>query len=141
MKWEKASKSYTEMVQMVLPSDTNTFGNVLGGKVMHWIDLAGVIAAQRYCRKQVVTASMDTLDFLCPIKMGQIAVLQAKVTYVANTSMEVKVDVFSEDPLSGERKETSTAYLTYVAIDENLRPTKVPKLKLETKEEKEEFEH
>jgi acyl-CoA hydrolase len=140
MKAKPVRESCSEMIEFVLPQDANYFGNLLGGKVMHWVDLAGVLAAQRHCRKPVVTASMDALDFHSPIKMGQLAVFRSCVTYVSRTSMEVKVDVFSEDPLTGRRAQTSTAYLTYVALDKHGKPAPVPKVHPETPGERKEFE-
>ncbi len=140
MQAKPVRSSCSEMIEFVLPQDANYFGNVLGGKVMHWMDLAGVLAAQRHCRKPVVTASMDALDFHSPIKMGHLAVFQACVTYVSRTSMEVKVAVYSEDPLTGKRVQTSTAYLTYVALDKKGKPSPVPPLHPETPAERREYE-
>ncbi len=113
-------------------------GNVLGGRVLHWIDLAAAIVAHRHCRTEAVTASMDEVSFLGPIRVGQIAVIAARMTYVGRTSMEIRVDVQSEDLMSGERRQTSTAYLTFVAVDKNGRPATVPPLLLETEDEKRE---
>ena len=124
------------MVELVLPNDANTMGNVLGGRVLHWIDLAAAIVAHRHCRTEAVTASMDEVSFLAPIRIGQLACIAAKMTYVGRTSMEIRVDVQSEDLLSGERRQTSTAYLTFVAVGKDGRPADVPPLLLETEEEK-----
>ena len=132
--------SVTEMVQIVLPNDTNTFGNVLGGHVMQWIDLVGAIAANRHCRMPIVTASMERLDFLSPIRLGDIVVLKAKLNFVGTSSMEVGVDVYAENPLSGERRHTSSATLTYVALDVHGGPTRVPRLMMKTKEERQRFQ-
>ncbi len=132
-------ESLVEMVEVVLPNDTNPLGSVLGGKVMHFIDMAGAVAAHRFSRSIVVTASIDSLDFLHPIRMGQLVILKALITAAFNSSMEVKVEVFSEDILSGERKHTSTAFLTFVAIDINREPIRVPKLILRTEEEKKRY--
>lgn len=126
------------MVELVLPNDTNTMGNVLGGRVLHWIDLAAAIVAHRHARMEAVTASMDEVSFLAPIRVGQLAVIAARMTYVGRTSMEIRVDVQSEDLMSGERRRTSTAYLTFVAVDESGRPATVPPLLYETEEEKRE---
>ena len=123
-----ASESATQMVQLVLPNDTNPMGNVLGGTVMHWIDVVGAIAAHRHCRTICVTASMDDLSFEAPIRMGQLARLSARVTFTATTSMEVQVDVVAEDLNTGETRRTSTAFLTFVAVDEQRRPVPVPPL-------------
>jgi acyl-CoA hydrolase len=126
------------MVELVLPNDANTMGNVLGGRVLHWIDLAAAIVAHRHCRTEAVTASMDEVSFLGPIRVGQLAVIAARMTFVGRSSMEIRVDVQSEDLLSGERRQTSTAYLTFVAVDKAGCPTEVPPLLYETEEEKRE---
>jgi acyl-CoA hydrolase len=126
------------MVELVLPNDANTLGNVLGGRVLHWIDLAAAIVAHRHCRTETVTVSLDQMSFLAPIRVGQMAVIAARMTYTGRTSMEIRVDVQCEDLLSGERKKTSTAYLTFVAIDKKGRPAPVPPLILETEEERRE---
>jgi len=121
---------------MVLPNDANLLGNVLGGRVLHWIDIAAAICAQRHCRRQVVTASMDRVDFLHPIKVGQLMILKASVNFVSNTSMEVGVQVRSEVPMSGEGRQTATAYTTFVALDDLGHPTRVPPILAETEVEK-----
>jgi len=126
------------MVELVLPNDANTMGNVLGGRVLHWIDMAAAIVAHRHCRSEAVTASMDEVSFLAPIRVGQMALIAARMTYVGRTSMEIRVDVQSEDLLSGERRQTSTAYLTFVAVDKRGHPVPVPPLILETEDEKRE---
>lgn len=128
--------SCVEMVEVVLPNDTNPLGNILGGRVMHLIDMAGAIAAHRHSRRHVVTASMDELHFLSPIKVGHLILLKSSVNHVARSSMEVGVKVLSENILTGEVRHTSTAYLTFVAIDENGKPAAVPRLALETKDER-----
>ena len=132
--------SVTDMVQIVLPNDTNTFGNVLGGHVMQWIDLVGAIAANRHCRMPIVTVSMERLDFLSPIRLGDIVVLKARLNFVGTSSIEVGVDVYAENPLSGERRQTSSAVLTYVALDVHGNPTPVPPLIVKTKEERQRFQ-
>ena len=126
------------MVQLVLPNDANTLGNVLGGMVLHWIDLAAAVVAHRHCRSEAVTASIDRVSFHAPIRVGQVAVIAARMTYAGRTSMEIRVDVQSEDLLSGERRQTSTAYLTFVAIDKQGRPKPVPPLITETEDERRE---
>jgi acyl-CoA hydrolase len=126
------------MVQLVLPNDANTLGNVLGGMVLHWIDLAAAVVAHRHCRSEAVTASIDQVSFLGPIRVGQVAMIAARMTYAGRTSMEIRVDVHSEDLLSGERRQTSTAYVTFVAIDGKGRPRPVPPLILETEDERRE---
>ena len=132
--------SMTEMVQFVLPNDTNTFGNALGGHVMQWIDLVGAIAANRHCRMPLVTASMERLDFLFPVRLGDIVVLKARLNFVGTSSIEVGIDVYAENPLSGERRHTSSAILTYVALDVHGNPAPVPPLIVETEEERQRFQ-
>jgi acyl-CoA hydrolase len=131
--------SFTETVEIVLPNDANPLGNILGGKVMHLIDIVGAIAARRHCRTLLVTASVDNLDFVHPIKVGQLIILRAFVTRAFNTSLEVEVNVFLEDSLTGERRQTSSAFVTYVAVDRDGRPTKVPPIVPQTAEEKRRF--
>ncbi|TMQ65980.1 MAG: acyl-CoA thioesterase [Candidatus Eisenbacteria bacterium] len=126
------------MVQLVLPNDANTLGNVLGGMVLHWADLAAAVVAHRHCRSEAVTASMDEVSFLAPIKVGQVAAFSARMTYAGRTSMEIRVDVESEDLGTGRKRKTSTAYMTFVAIDKKGRPRAVPPLILETQEERRE---
>jgi acyl-CoA hydrolase len=131
--------SATQMVQLVLPHEANVHGSVLGGTVMHWIDLAAAIVANRHCRRPVVTAAFDEMAFLAPIEVGELALIDAKLTLVDHSSMEICVRVESENLLSGERRHTGTAFVTFVAIDPvTRRPTPVPPLKLETKEEEDE---
>ena len=120
------------MVQLVLPNDTNPMGNVLGGTVMHWIDLVAAITAHRHARRLAVTASIDDLSFEAPIRMGQLAVLSARVTHTSRSAMEIEVDVDAEDLNTGRRVHTSTAYLTFVAVDEGGKPTPVPPLLVES---------
>src|SRR5215216_1062531 len=105
------------MVQVVLPNDANPLGFILGGRVMHLIDIAGAIACHRHTRSLLVTAAVDGLQFLYPIKVGDLIILQARVTAAFHTSLEVAVDVYAEGTLTGERKRTSVAYLTFVTID------------------------
>ncbi|MCH7494664.1 MAG: acyl-CoA thioesterase [Candidatus Marinimicrobia bacterium] len=127
------------MAEIVLPNDANPLGNMLGGKVMHLIDIAASMSAMRLCRKPVVTVSVDSLDFRYPIKVGHMILLKASVNYTHRTSMEVGVRVESENPLTGKRYHTSSAYLTFVALDEQGKPTEVPAVVPETEEEKERF--
>lgn len=128
--------SRTEMTELVLPQDANLLGNILGGRVMHLIDIAGAIAAHRHCHRQVVTASVDHLDFLNPVRVGDLIVLEAHVNRAFHTSVEVGVDVFSEDSAAGARKHTTSAFLTFVALDELGRPVQVPPLIVKTSEER-----
>ena len=131
-----ASASETEMVQVVLPNDANPLGFILGGTVMHLIDIAGAIACHRHTRTLLVTAAVDDLQFLHSIKVGDLIILKSRVTCVFNTSLEVRVDVFSEETLTGKRQLTSRAYLTFVAIDASGARVKVPPLLVETDEER-----
>jgi acyl-CoA hydrolase len=126
------------MVEIVLPNDANTLGNVLGGRVLHWIDMAAAIAAHRHCRTEAVTASLDQMSFLAPIRVGQLAVITARMTQAWRHSMEIRVDAQSEDLLTGRRRQTSTAFLTFVAVDKKGRAALVPPLLLETEEERRE---
>ena len=124
------------MVQVVLPNDANPLGYILGGTVMHLIDIAGAIACHRHCRSLLVTAAVDGLQFLHPIKVGDMIILRARVTAAFKTSLEVEVEVFSEGTLTGERKQTSLAYLTFVAVDRDHNRVAIPPLILETEEER-----
>jgi acyl-CoA hydrolase len=127
-----ASASLTEMVQVVLPNDANSLGFILGGTVMHLIDIAGAIASFRHTRQRVVTAAVDGLQFLHPIKVGDLIILRAEVSATFSTSLEVAVQVWSEEALTGTRRLTSQAYLTFVAIDEQGHPVDVAPLELES---------
>lgn len=127
------------MTELVLPGDSNQLGNILGGRIMHWIDLAAAIAAARHAGRVAVTASMDSLEFIHPVKVGQVVRLVAQVNWVGRTSMEIGVDVFREDLNAGDVKKTSTAYLTFVALDPEGRPVPVPPLLCETPEEEARF--
>jgi len=124
------------MLEVVLPDDANPLGNILGGKVMHLIDIAGAVAAHRHSHRHVVTVSVDSLDFVRPIRVGQIILLRAQVNRAFHTSMEVGVNVYLEDYIRGERQQTSSAFVTYVAVDEEGKPTAVPPLVPRTAEEK-----
>ena len=126
------SASATEMVQVVLPNDANPLGFILGGTVMHLIDIAGAIACHRHTRSLLVTAAVDGLQFLHPIKVGDMIILKSSVTAAFKTSLEVEVEVFSEETLTGVRKKTSHAYLTFVTVDR----APVPPLLLETDEDR-----
>jgi acyl-CoA hydrolase len=135
MQPKSPSESATEMVQVVLPNDANPLGFILGGTVMHLIDIAGAIASFRHARRRVVTAAVDDLVFLHPIKVGDLIILKARVTCTFSTSLEVQVDVFSEESLTGRRQLTSRAFLTFVAIDEAGSRVEVPPLLVETPED------
>ena len=134
---KRPSESATEMVQVVLPNDANPLGFILGGTVMHLIDIAGAIACHRHTRTLLVTAAVDGLQFLHPIKVGDLIILNARVTAAWSTSLEVEVEVFSEEILTGVRRMTSRAYLTFVSIDTQGNRLPIPPLVLETDDEKE----
>ena len=132
---KRAAESATEMVQVVLPNDANPLGFILGGTVMHLIDIAGAIACHRHTRSLLVTAAVDGLHFLHSIKVGDLIILKSRVTCAFTTSLEVQVDVFSEETLTGRRQLTSRAFLTFVAIDRDGGRVRVPPLIVETDEE------
>ena len=129
------SASRTEMTEVVLPQDANVFGNILGGRVMHLVDIAAAITAHRHCRSIAVTASVDHIDFRNPIRIGEVIMLKASLNRAFHTSMEIGVKVFSEDILTGEKKHTTSAYVTFVALDEDHRPKPVPPVIPETAED------
>jgi acyl-CoA hydrolase len=131
--------SRVETAQIVLPGLTNTHGTIFGGILMQWIDIAGGIASARHSGGAVVTASMDRLHFLSPVQLGEIVILQAQVNYAGNTSMEVGVRVFAENQITFEKRQTTRAYLTFVAVDGQGKPRPVPPLVCETAEEKRRF--
>jgi acyl-CoA hydrolase len=133
---KRPAESATEMVQVVLPNDANPLGYILGGTVMHLIDIAGAIACHRHTRSLLVTAAVDGLQFLHPIKVGDLIILNARVTAAWSTSLEVQVEVFSEETLTGRRRMTSRAYLTFVAISEDGQRQQIPALILETDDER-----
>ena len=135
MQSRNVSESTVEMTELVLPNDTNPLGNVMGGRVMHLMDIAAAIAAARHARRPCVTAAIDEIVFHAPVPMGSVLVLKASVNLACRTSMEVGVRVESEDRLSGARRHTSSAYLTFVAVDDASRPAKVPALITESPEE------
>ncbi|MFZ3229457.1 MAG: acyl-CoA thioesterase [Pseudobdellovibrio sp.] len=134
------SSSQVIMTQLVLPVNTNALDTVFGGQVMAWIDIVAAIAAQRHSGSEVVTASIDQLSFVAPIKKGWVANLKASVNFVSRTSMEIGVRVDAENPKTGEVFLTTAAYLTFVAVDDNGLPTEVPSLILETDLQKRRFE-
>lgn len=139
LKARAVRESEVEMVEVVLPNDANPLGTMLGGRVMHLIDIAGAIAAHRHARRVVVTVSMDHLDFVHPIRVGQLIVLRGRVTRAFKTSVEVAVQVYREDFITGERLQTSSAFVTFVALDEKGQPTAVPPVLARTAEEKQNY--
>lgn len=133
------SASEVVMTQLVLPSHTNALDTIFGGVIMSWIDICGAIAAQRHSQKTVVTASIDELNFVAPVRKGWVCNLKARVNFVSNTSMEVGVRVDAENPSTGETFHTATAYLTFVAIGSNGKPASVPPLVLKSQDDERRF--
>jgi acyl-CoA hydrolase len=140
MEGKPVSSSYSEYTELALPNDANSLGNLLGGKVMHLVDLAGAMAAMRHSRHVVVTASVDQMSFLHPVRIGQWVRLRSAVNRVFRTSMEVGVKVWVEDLVKGEVLHTSSAYLTFVALDGQGRPVSVEPVIPETDIEKKRYE-
>ena len=140
MEGRRVCESTAEYSELALPNDANGLGNLLGGKIMHLVDLAGAIAAIKHCRNPVVTASVDHMDFIHPVKMGQLVRLRASVNRAFRTSMELGVKVWVEDLLTGDEKHVSSAYLTFVAIAANGARVPVPPVIPETDEEKRRYE-
>ena len=129
------SDSYTEMTELLLPNDTNNLGRALGGAVLHWMDICGAIASMRFSSRQCVTASMDHVDFISPIDLGEVAVVQGYVFNTGRTSLDVRVHVSAENPQTGEVRETTTSFFTFVALDGAGNPTGVPELVCPSEEE------
>lgn len=134
------SQSVTIMNELVLPNDTNTLNNLMGGKLLHWMDIVAAITAQKHSGKIVVTASVDSVSFGKSIKLGDVVTLEAKVSRAFNTSMEIHIAVWAENIPSGEKFKSNEAYYTFVALDRNGSPVKVPDLKPETEEEQKRYE-
>lgn len=133
-------ESISEYSELALPNDANGLGNLLGGKIMHLVDLAGAIAAMKHCRTVVVTASVDHMDFIHPVRLGQLVRLRSSVNRAFRTSMEVGVKVWVEDLISGDQRHVSSAYLTFVAIDAEGRGVQVPPVIPENDDEKRRYE-
>jgi acyl-CoA hydrolase len=140
MEHKKAAESLTMMTEIVLPNDTNVFGNLMGGRLMYWMDIAAAIASQKHCNAPVVTASVDNISFENPIKLGNVVHIEAKVTRTFTTSMEVYLKVWGEDITHQFKYKSNEAYYTFVALDPNKKPRPVPQLIPETEEEKKLFE-
>ena len=132
--------SRIEIAQLMQPEHANTIGNVHGGWIMKLVDEAGALACMRHAQRRVVTVAIDSMVFKSPIRIGELVLLTAEVTHIGRTSMEVEVQVQAENPITGERSQTNTAYLVYVALDETGIPVPVPALKAETEAEKRKFE-
>ncbi|RZK39877.1 MAG: acyl-CoA thioesterase [Pedobacter sp.] len=135
LKEKFAKESFTIMNELVLPNDTNTLNNLMGGRLLHWMDIAAAISAQKHCNRIVVTASVDNVSFKHPIKLGDVITIEAKVTRAFNTSVEVRLDVWAENIPSGSRQKSNEAYYTFVALDQSGRTIPVPELIPETPEE------
>lgn len=125
------------MTEMVLPNDTNTLNNLMGGRLLHWMDICAAISAQKHSNRIVVTASVDNVSFTEPIRLGNIVTMKASVTRSFNSSMEVHLEVWAEDIPAGQRINTNKAFYTFVAVDQNGRPIEVPPLEPVTDEDKE----
>ncbi len=132
--------SYTVMNELVLPNDTNTLNNLMGGRLLHWMDICAAITGQKHAGKTVVTASVDTVTFRKSIRLGDLVTLEAKVTRAFNSSMEIHIVVHAEDVPRGEKYKSNEAYYTFVAIDRNGSPLQVPELKPVTDEEQKKFD-
>lgn len=137
---KKPSDSVVIMTELVLPNDTNLFGNLMGGRLMYWMDIAAALAAMKHCGAPVVTASVDNISFENPIRLGNVVHIEAKVSRSFNSSMEVHLSVWGEDALLHTRYKSNTAYYTFVALDANGKPKKVNSLIPETEEEQNLFE-
>ena len=135
-----AKDSCVTMTELVLPNDTNTLNNLMGGRLMHWMDIVSAISAQKHSNRIVVTASVDNVSFSKPIQLGNVVTLKAQVTRAFNSSMEVAIEVWAEDIPSGQRIESNRAFFTFVAVDQLGKPIDVPELVPETKEETELYE-
>lgn len=131
-----ARESYTIMNELVLPNDTNTLNNLMGGRLLHWMDIAAAISAQKHCNRIVVTASVDNVSFKHPVKLGDVISIEAQVTRAFNTSVEVRLVVSAQNIPSGTKVRSNEAFYTFVAIDQNGRTIAVPQLIPETEEEK-----
>lgn len=133
-------ESVVVMTELVLPNDTNTFGNLMGGRLMYWMDIAAALAAMKHCGTPVVTASVDNISFENPIKLGNVVHIEARVSRAFNTSMEVHMNVWGEDALHQYKYKSNEAYYTFVSLDPNGKPRPVPTLVPETEEEKKLFD-
>ena len=140
MNTKKAGDSVTIMTELVLPNDTNVFGNLMGGRLMYWMDIAAALSAQKHCNAPVVTASVDNISFENPIKLGNVVHIEAKITRAFKTSMEIHLNVWGEDLTQQYKYKSNEAYYTFVALDPNRKPRSVPQLSVDTEEEKRLFD-
>ena len=138
-KAKTAQESLAITTEIVLPNDTNALGNLAGGKLLHWMDITSAISAHRHCKRVVVTASVNSVSFGHPIKLGSIVTIQAKISRAFTSSMEAFIDVWVEDSVTGDRKKVNEAIYTFVAVDQNGSPLPVPELIPETEEEKQRY--
>lgn len=139
-KSKTAKESLAVITEMVLPNDTNTLGNLMGGRLLHWMDIASAISAHRHCGRVVVTASVNNVSFNQPIKLGEIVTMEAKVSRAFTSSMEVFIDVWVENNTTGEKKKCNEAIYTFVAVDQLGNPINVPQLLPETEDEKKRYD-
>ena len=137
---KKAAESLVQMTELVLPNDTNTFGNLMGGRLMYWMDIGAALAAMKHCGAPVVTASVDNISFENPIKLGNVVHIEAKITRSFKSSMEIHLDVWGEDVIQQFRYKSNEAYYTFVALDPTGKPRAVNELIPETAEEKRLFD-
>ncbi len=140
MELKKPVDSLTIMTELVLPNDTNVFGNLMGGRLMYWMDIAAALSAQKHCNAPVVTASVDNISFENPIKLGNVVHIRAKVTRAFNSSMEVHMEVWGEDLKKQHKYKSNTAYYTFVSLDDQNKPQAVPALEPDTEEDKKLYE-
>ncbi|MEY3343855.1 MAG: hypothetical protein RL090_1539 [Bacteroidota bacterium] len=136
MKTKKASETVCVNTEIVLPNDTNTLGNLMGGRLLHWMDICAAVSAQRHCGRVVVTASVNNVSFNQPIRLAEVVTLQAKVSRAFSTSMEVFIDVWVEDVVTGKKRKCNEAIYTFVAVDQLGNPINVPSIEPESDEEK-----
>ncbi len=139
-KKKKPSESFVSMTELVLPNDTNTLNNLMGGRLMHWMDIVSAIAGQKHSNSTVVTASVDNISFRHPIRLGNVVTLKAQVTRAFNSSMEIRIDVEAEDVPAAHKFESNSAYFTFVAIDKDGKPVEVPEVEPETPTEQEYYD-
>jgi acyl-CoA hydrolase len=136
-KQKTPKESFVSMTELVLPNDTNTLNNLMGGRLMHWMDVVSAIAGQKHCNSIVVTASVDNISFRSPIQLGNVVTLRAKATRSFNSSVEIRIDVDAENIPEGKKFDSNSAYFTFVAVDKDGHPVEVPEVVPETDEERE----
>jgi acyl-CoA hydrolase len=129
-------ESLVSMTELVLPNDTNTLNNLMGGRLMHWMDIVSAIAGQKHSNSTVVTASVDNISFRSPIQLGNVVTLRAKVTRAFNSSIEIRIDVEAENIPEGKKVASNTAYFTFVAVDKEGKPVEVPEIEPENEDER-----